>query len=226
MWSSRTRCPRWKTRALRRERPTPARGGSRGHGVAPPRGAPRLSHRAAFSTTGPRSLRSRMAARSSSWTRSRSDAAASRAARDIQRAARQPRERPRPRALARLAMPNVARRARPYASLLSVKVGSTEVAGTLVQGDPRIVFIDGFWSTCGGGSSPPHEASGQARSRRTVGTLLASPRDNLVDAGRTSSSAWQALMILTLDDAVPDEVRARISAFEDINAVRTARLGV
>jgi len=33
-------------------------------------------------------------------------------------------------------------------------------------------------------------------------------------------------MILTLDDAVPDEVRARIGAFEDINAVRTAHLGV
>jgi hypothetical protein len=36
----------------------------------------------------------------------------------------------------------------------------------------------------------------------------------------------EALMILALDDAVPDEVRARIGAFKDINAVRTARLGV
>jgi D-3-phosphoglycerate dehydrogenase len=35
----------------------------------------------------------------------------------------------------------------------------------------------------------------------------------------------QALMILTLDDPVPDEVRARISAFADVDRVRTARLG-
>ena len=32
-------------------------------------------------------------------------------------------------------------------------------------------------------------------------------------------------MILTLDDPVPDEVRARIGTFADINAVRTAKLG-
>ena len=32
-----------------------------------------------------------------------------------------------------------------YAALLSVSVGNTTVAGTLVQGEPRIVFIDGFW---------------------------------------------------------------------------------
>ena len=33
-------------------------------------------------------------------------------------------------------------------------------------------------------------------------------------------------MILTLDDPVTDEVRARIGAFADVDRVRTARLGV
>ena len=32
-----------------------------------------------------------------------------------------------------------------YAALLTVRVGSTEVAGTLTQGEPRVVLIDGFW---------------------------------------------------------------------------------
>jgi hypothetical protein len=32
-------------------------------------------------------------------------------------------------------------------------------------------------------------------------------------------------MILTLDDAVPDEVRARIGAFPDVDRVRVAKLG-
>src|SRR5439155_1471080 len=32
-----------------------------------------------------------------------------------------------------------------YAAVLTVRVGNTGVAGTLVQGEPRIVLIDGFW---------------------------------------------------------------------------------
>src|SRR5207249_1455432 len=32
-----------------------------------------------------------------------------------------------------------------YNALLTVAVGKTEVGGTLVQGEPRVVFIDGFW---------------------------------------------------------------------------------
>jgi hypothetical protein len=32
-------------------------------------------------------------------------------------------------------------------------------------------------------------------------------------------------MILTLEDPVPDQVRAKIGAFEDVDRVRTAKLG-
>ena len=35
-----------------------------------------------------------------------------------------------------------------------------------------------------------------------------------------------ALMILTLDDPVPDAVRDQIGKFADVDEVRTARLGV
>ena len=115
-----------------------------------------------------------------------------------------------------------------YAALLSVKVGSTEVAGTLVQGDPRIVFIDGFWVDVpvdGHLLLTKHQDKPGLVGR--VGTLLGEHNVNIssMQVGRLHPRG-EALMILTLDDAVPDEVRARIGAFEDINAVRTARLGV
>src|SRR2546421_623612 len=60
-----------------------------------------------------------------------------------------------------------------------------------------------------------------------VGTLLGEHDVNIssMQVGRLHPRG-EALMILTVDDAVPDEVRARIGAFADINAVRTARLGV
>jgi len=115
-----------------------------------------------------------------------------------------------------------------YAALLSVKVGSTEVAGTLVQGDPRIVFIDGFWVDVpvdGHLLLTKHQDKPGLVGR--VGTLLGEHNVNIssMQVGRLHPRG-EALMILTLDDAVPDEVRARIGAFDDINAVRTARLGV
>src|SRR5439155_1451388 len=115
-----------------------------------------------------------------------------------------------------------------YASLLSVRVGHTEVAGTLVQGEPRIVFIDGFWVDVpveGHLLLTKHQDKPGLVGR--VGTLLGEHDVNIssMQVGRLHPRG-EALMILTLDDPVPDEVRARIGAFADINAVRTARLGV
>jgi len=53
------------------------------------------------------------------------------------------------------------------------------------------------------------------------------PRARLYgSSGLAAGGANAGTPILTVDDAVPDEVRARIGAFADINAVRTARLGV
>ena len=60
-----------------------------------------------------------------------------------------------------------------------------------------------------------------------VGTLLGEHDVNIssMQVGRLHPRG-EALMILTLDDPVPDEVRARIGAFADVDRVRTARLGV
>jgi D-3-phosphoglycerate dehydrogenase len=114
-----------------------------------------------------------------------------------------------------------------YDTLLGVKVGGTEVAGTLVQGDPRIVFIDGFWVDVpveGHLLLTKHQDKPGLVGR--VGTILGEEDVNIssMQVGRLHPRG-EALMILTLDDAVPDAVRERIAAFPDINEVRTARLG-
>jgi D-3-phosphoglycerate dehydrogenase len=115
-----------------------------------------------------------------------------------------------------------------YAALLTVRVGSTEVAGTLVQGEPRIVLIDGFWVDVpveGHLLLTKHQDKPGLVGR--VGTLLGEHDVNIssMQVGRLHPRG-EALMILTLDDPVPDEVRARIGAFADVDRVRTARLGV
>jgi len=115
-----------------------------------------------------------------------------------------------------------------FAALLSVSVGTTKVAGTLTLGEPRIVFIDDFWVDVpveGHLLLTKHQDKPGLVGR--VGTLLGEHDVNIssMQVGRLHPRG-EALMILTLDDPVPDEVRARIGAFADINAVRTARLGV
>ncbi len=115
-----------------------------------------------------------------------------------------------------------------YRALLTVKVGSTLVGGTLVQGEPRIVTIDGFWVDVpveGHLLLTKHQDKPGLVGR--VGTLLGEHDVNIssMQVGRLHPRG-DALMILTLDDAVPDEVRARIGAFPDVDRVRTAKLGV
>jgi D-3-phosphoglycerate dehydrogenase len=114
-----------------------------------------------------------------------------------------------------------------YASLLALHVGGMEVAGTLMQGDPRIVFIDGFWVDVpveGHLLLTKHQDKPGLVGR--VGTILGQSDVNIssMQVGRLHPRG-EALMILTLDDPVPDEVLARILEFPDINDVRTARLG-
>ena len=114
-----------------------------------------------------------------------------------------------------------------YRALLSVRVGSTAVGGTLVQGEPRIVFIDGFWVDVpvdGHLLLTKHQDKPGLVGR--VGTLLGQHDVNIssMQVGRLHPRG-EALMILTLDDPVPDEVRAKIGAFDDVDRVRTARLG-
>ena len=114
-----------------------------------------------------------------------------------------------------------------YRALLTVKVGSTEVGGTLVQGEPRIAYIDGFWVDVPVEGhlllTKHHDKPGLVG---RVGTLLGEHDVNIssMQVGRASPRG-EALMILTLDDPGPDDVRARIGAFNDVDRVRTAKLG-
>jgi len=114
-----------------------------------------------------------------------------------------------------------------HLGLLTVRVGATEVSGTLVQGEPRIVRIDGFWVDVpveGHLLLTKHQDKPGLVGR--VGTLLGQHDVNIssMQVGRAKPRG-DALMILTLDDPIPDEVRAKIGAFSDVDRVRTARLG-
>lgn len=114
-----------------------------------------------------------------------------------------------------------------YQALLAIHVAGVEVAGTLVQGEPRIVFIDGFWVDVpveGHLLLTKHQDKPGLVGR--VGTVLGENDVNIssMQVGRLHPRG-EALMILTLDDPVPDAVLARIAQFADINDVRTARLG-
>lgn len=114
-----------------------------------------------------------------------------------------------------------------YAALLALRVGRTDVAGTLVQGEPRIVRVEEFWVDVpveGHLLLTKHQDKPGLVGR--VGTILGEHDVNIssMQVGRARPRG-EALMILTLDDPVPPEVLARIGKFPDINAVRTARLG-
>src|SRR5439155_298755 len=92
-----------------------------------------------------------------------------------------------------------------------------EVAGTLVQGDPRIVFIDGFWVDVpveGHLLLTKHQDKPGLVGR--VGTLLGEHDVNIssMQVGRLHPRG-EALMILTLDDAVPDEVQQVIDQIDE-----------
>ena len=115
-----------------------------------------------------------------------------------------------------------------YADLLTLRVGGTEVGGTLVQGDPRIVLIDGFWVDVpieGYLLLTKHTDKPGLVGR--VGTVLGENDVNIssMQVGRRNPRG-EALMILTLDDPVPAAVRERIGTYDDIVEVRTAKLGV
>ena len=115
-----------------------------------------------------------------------------------------------------------------YPALLEVRLGGTAVGGALVAGDPRILFIDGFWvdvPVAGHLLLTRHQDKPGLVGR--VGTLLGESDVNIssMQVGRLHPRG-DALMILTLDDPVPAAMRDRIAAYPDINEVRVARLGV
>ena len=115
-----------------------------------------------------------------------------------------------------------------YPALLEVRLGGTAVGGALVAGEPRVLFIDGFWvdvPIAGHLLLTRHTDKPGLVGR--VGTLLGESDVNIssMQVGRLHARG-DALMILTLDDPVPDAVRDRIAEYPDINEVLVARLGV
>ena len=115
-----------------------------------------------------------------------------------------------------------------YPALLEVRLGGTAVGGALIAGEPRILFIDGFWvdvPIAGHLLLTRHQDKPGLVGR--VGTLLGESDVNIssMQVGRLHARG-DALMILTLDDPVPAAVRDRIAEYPDINEVRVARLGV
>lgn len=115
-----------------------------------------------------------------------------------------------------------------YSALLEVRLGETTVAGTVVQGEARIVRIDDFWVDVpieGHLLITKHTDKPGLVGR--VGTLLGEHDVNIssMQVGRRTPRG-KALMILTLDDPVPDAVRDAVGRFADLDEVRTARLGV
>ena len=114
-----------------------------------------------------------------------------------------------------------------YPSLMEIAVGGTIVGGTIVGGEPRIVLIDGFWVDV---PIDGHLLLTKHRDKPglvgRVGTLLGGSDVNIssMQVGRLHPRG-EALMILTLDDAVPDAVRDQIGMFADVSEVKTARLG-
>jgi D-3-phosphoglycerate dehydrogenase len=104
-----------------------------------------------------------------------------------------------------------------YASMLTVS-GSSAVSGTVAAGEPRLVRLGDYWL-----DMPPaahmlvtrHQDRPGTMGR--IGILLGEADVNIssMHLGRSEPRA-DALMILALDDPVPDAVAARIRAHEAV----------
>jgi len=113
-----------------------------------------------------------------------------------------------------------------YPALLDVRMGDTAVSGTLLDGEPRIVNIEGF--------SVDMPVEGHfLLTRHTdkpgmigrVGTVLGQHDVNIssMQVGRESGPRTGALMIVATDEPVPTSATAQLV---DVGRIRTARLGV
>lgn len=113
-----------------------------------------------------------------------------------------------------------------YPSLLTLS-GSATVAGTVSGGEQRLVRLDDYWV-----DMPPSPWMLVTRHQDRPGTmgrigLMLGEADVNISAmhlGRSSPRA-DALMILALDDPVPDEVAERIRRHEAVLGLWLIRLG-
>lgn len=119
-----------------------------------------------------------------------------------------------------------------YTNLITVRAPHAtglvkEVAGTVAQGEPHVVRIDcywvdlvpgvGYWLFSTHGDRPG--IIGQ------VGTLLGNYDINIsfMQVGRTTPRG-QAMMVLGVDDPIPDHVHRRLLAIKDVGTAKIVRL--
>ncbi|MBV8152370.1 MAG: ACT domain-containing protein, partial [Candidatus Eremiobacteraeota bacterium] len=114
-----------------------------------------------------------------------------------------------------------------YAGTLRVTAGETAVVGTAVNGEPRIVSLDGFEI-----DAIPVGAMVITKHRDVpgmigkVGTILGDAEVNIsaMQVSRTKDAGGDAIMVLGVDRRAPPEAVERLRAVPGINAVHTIEL--
>ena len=118
-----------------------------------------------------------------------------------------------------------------YTNLVTVALRSTRgehtVAGSVLNGEPHVVGIDGYWVDLvpTGGYVLLSRHVDRPGIVGAVGTLLGEADVNIssMQLGRAQPRG-EALMALTVDDPIPTEVLDRIRAVTDIAQIRVVRL--
>jgi D-3-phosphoglycerate dehydrogenase len=118
-----------------------------------------------------------------------------------------------------------------YTNLVSVGLrtsrGEHIVAGSVLNGEPHIVGIDGYWVDLvpTGGYVLLSRHVDRPGIVGTVGTLLGAADVNIssMQLGRARPRG-EALMALTVDDPIPAEVLQEIRAVTDIEQIRVVQL--
>ena len=119
----------------------------------------------------------------------------------------------------------------PYLNLVTVRVdtdqGSTDVSGTIVYGEPRIVRINGYWVDVQPNGS--YWLFGRHEDRPgmigAIGTLLGTQNVNIsfMQVGRFEVRG-QALLVLGVDEAISPELLRQLQALPHIKSLKLVRL--
>jgi len=124
-----------------------------------------------------------------------------------------------------------AQRVENFANLVGLRgsAGSTiqEVAGTVIEADPHIVRVDGYWVDvvpAGGYLLLTHHIDRPGLIAE-VATILGQAQLNVsfLKVGRRAVGG-EAMMVLGVDEPIPPEVFQRIRGMEDVRAAKVARL--
>jgi D-3-phosphoglycerate dehydrogenase len=118
-----------------------------------------------------------------------------------------------------------------YANLISIEVttdaGTTAVAGTLMRGETHIVRVDSYWLDLvpTGGYWLFADHLDRPKLIGTVGNITGDADINIssMQVGRLEPRG-RALMVLGLDEQLPDEQLQRLMAVPDVFSAKVVRL--